>query len=437
MTPDDFEPALRHGLAMLAREAVPDEPEAVAMLPPMRSVGARRERRLGPRLIAAGITIAVATASIAVALSVRGGSHTRTIAPSSSWTKIAASPLEPRSSQVAVFTGRDVIIWGGRSDSAGNVAPAAGPGTPRYSLGDGAAYDVAADRWRMLPRAPIAGRYDAVAVWTGKEMLVVGGARDHAAPQGGIAFLRDGAAYDPAHNQWRRLPEAPTCPAFGAWTGAQLIVGGTCANRTAFAAYDPGDNRWTALPVFASASQLVAAGERLYAWTSATGRGAVYQPDTRRWRALPAVPGTDRALQDSVAIAYRTRLAVVGREADPMGNGPDLAFAAILGPEGWTSIASRVGSPAGDTVVAASDGAVMWSNGVSLAAETIDRPMRGFSLVNVEDAPISLERLGESIVGIGYRRFLVWGGRLAGTRTDPTNRPTADGAIVQVHGLDP
>ena len=40
--------------------------------------------------------------------------------------------MRPRSSQVGVFTGRDVIIWGGRSDAAGNVAPAQGPGTPRY-----------------------------------------------------------------------------------------------------------------------------------------------------------------------------------------------------------------------------------------------------------------------------------------------------------------
>ena len=96
-----------------------------------------------------------------------------------------------------------------------------------------------------------------------------------------------------------------------------------------------------------------------------------------------------------------------------------------------------MGPPLGDAVVAAADGAVVWSSAASLGAETIDRSMRSFSLVNLDDAPISLERSGESIVGIGYRRFLVWGGRLAGTEKDPTNRPTADGAMVRVHALNP
>jgi hypothetical protein len=113
--PDDFEPTLRQGLATLAREAVPDTPASLPTLPPMHAARTRRERHLGPRLLAAGIAVAVATASVAVALAVHGGgSHTPIVQPTSQWTKIASSPLTPRSSQAAVFTGRDVIIWGGR-----------------------------------------------------------------------------------------------------------------------------------------------------------------------------------------------------------------------------------------------------------------------------------------------------------------------------------
>src|SRR4029077_17066758 len=70
--PDDFEHSLRQSLAMLAREAVPDAPASLAPLSPMRAVETRRGRRLGPRLLAAGVTIAVATASVVVALSLHG-----------------------------------------------------------------------------------------------------------------------------------------------------------------------------------------------------------------------------------------------------------------------------------------------------------------------------------------------------------------------------
>jgi hypothetical protein len=264
-------------------------------------------------------------------------------------------------------------------------------------------------------------------------MLVVGGQRDHGTPEGGIGFLRDGARYDPALRRWRPIPDAPTCPSFGTWTGKELIVGGSCANHVVFAAYDLARNRWTTLPAHASATGLVSAGGRLYAWSAATGRGAIYQPGPKQWRALPAI--SDAALADSQAVAYRNRLAVVGRESEPMFGGRDVGRAAVLGPRSWTSAVGSEEPPLGGSVVASTDGAVLWSSADAFAAETIDRPMRSFSLVTVGDAPISLDRLGESIVGIGYRRFFVWGGRLAGTEKDPTNRPTADGAIVEVRSL--
>jgi hypothetical protein len=120
-----------------------------------------------------------------------------------------------------------------------------------------------------------------------------------------------------------------------------------------------------------------------------------------------------------------------------MFGGRDVGRFAILGPQGWTSAAGTEGPPLGGSVVASANGAVTWSSAQSLGAVTIDTTMRSFSLVTVDGAPISLARSGESIVGIRYRRFMVWGGRLAGTAQDPTNRPTADGAIVQVRSLNP
>ena len=142
-------------------------------------------------------------------------------------------------------------------------------------------------------------------------MVVVGGMRDGTGPSGGIEFLQDGAAYDPAHRRWRRIADAPGCPAFGAWTGKELVVGGTCANTTrtfVMAAYDPGRDAWTTLPSYADASQLVAVGGRVFAWSSGTGRAAVLDASAKRWSVLPPLPDGQR--MDALAAACNGRFAV-------------------------------------------------------------------------------------------------------------------------------
>jgi hypothetical protein len=40
---------------------------------------------------------------------------------------------------------------------------------------NGVAYDPVADRWASMPRSPLRGRTEAAAVWTGTEMLIWGG----------------------------------------------------------------------------------------------------------------------------------------------------------------------------------------------------------------------------------------------------------------------
>lgn len=71
----------------------------------------------------------------------------------------------PRHAAGAVWTGKEVIVWGGRD---------ARPGV----LSDGAAYDPASDSWRALPRptrAQFAPRSSPQLFWTGSDVLVVGG----------------------------------------------------------------------------------------------------------------------------------------------------------------------------------------------------------------------------------------------------------------------
>src|SRR5919199_1606663 len=85
--------------------------------------------------------------------------------------------------------------------------------------------------WRQLPAAPTTG---ALVVWTGREMVGWGGGCC------GDAFSA-GSAYNPATNRWRKLPRSPLAGSqhpLGAWTGRELIV---LVDRT-----DPDGKPWPA-----------------------------------------------------------------------------------------------------------------------------------------------------------------------------------------------
>jgi hypothetical protein len=130
--------------------------------------------------------------------------------------------------------------------------------------GNGAAYDPALDQWTPLSTInPPAARRGHTAVWTGEAMLVWGGF--------GGAYLGTGAAYAPATLAWTPLATAGAPDGrdghAAVWTGARMLVwggrnaGGLLADG---ALYDPASDQWTALPATgAPAARLGAAG----AWT--------------------------------------------------------------------------------------------------------------------------------------------------------------------------
>ena len=99
------------------------------------------------------------------------------------WRHLPAAEY-PRWNHVAVWTGRQLLVWGGR------VTADPVPGTA-ITPPHGAAYDPARNRWSALPRSPLRGRDDAVAVWTGRKMIVWGG--EGVTPPYGV--LTDGAAF--------------------------------------------------------------------------------------------------------------------------------------------------------------------------------------------------------------------------------------------------
>lgn len=136
---------------------------------------------------------------------------------SGTWRELAPAPLDARGWHTAVWTGTEMIVWGGMAE----------PRSDCYDCGypdDAAAYDPATDTWRTLPNGPLAGRVEHSAVWTGEEMIVYGGS----APGGGPG-KEDGAIFDPAAATWSLLPEPPIAGRYrhrALWTGGEMIVWG-------------------------------------------------------------------------------------------------------------------------------------------------------------------------------------------------------------------
>lgn len=198
---------------------------------------------------------------------------------------LPASPLAPRESPANVWTGQELVVWGG----------AAGTQPDPTSFGDGAAYDPATGRWRQLPPAPLSPRSGPAAVWTGEEMIVWGGGGN----ESGLELFTDGAAYDPATDSWRAIPSAPARAAQwggrGVWAAGRMVVGSGSGpdggiSTPNVAVFDPASGAWEVrvLPhpvvAIAAVDEQVAAllvdyetGAAFLAWMEVSS-GAISQP---------------------------------------------------------------------------------------------------------------------------------------------------------------
>lgn len=150
------------------------------------------------------------------------------------WTATGSAPLSGRGGAVVEWTDGKLVVWGG-------IAGKAGAG-----LADGAVWDEVTGEWTAVSPAPLAGRGEAAAAWTGDRLLLWGGSRGSAMSDSHQVFA-DGAAYDPLNDRWEVLPDAPLEGRAGAealWTGRELVVIGgvgreVLTNRAALEAPQP------------------------------------------------------------------------------------------------------------------------------------------------------------------------------------------------------
>ena len=208
------------------------------------------------------------------------------------WRKLAAGPLRGRHNAIAVWTGREMVVWGG-AWRAGNAS---------IWLDDGAAYDPAGDRWRRIANSPLSPRSEAVSAWTGREVLIWGGQKQSSLSGFGDEFS-DGALYDPAKNTWKPMADWPLAQRYGAravWTGSRLVVWGGASAAAGEdpppladgAAYDPAENRWAKM----SAAPL---GGRIAPLAGARGGSVLFSWGPAEFRDGQRVPAADSALYDA------------------------------------------------------------------------------------------------------------------------------------------
>jgi hypothetical protein len=212
------------------------------------------------------------------------------------WTPIAdPSVALPYFSSVylgaVVWTGEEMLVWGGR-DVNGQ--------TPIQ----GAAYDPATDAWRTMATdgAPSGRTWD-VAVWTGTAMVVWGGSSYTPTNPPSYTSDDDGASYDPVRDRWRPISSAGAPPgrsgATAVWTGSVMVVWGGGDAHGLFGdggVYDPSADRWSPVasegaPAARENHTAVWTGSEMIVWGGSDGTralvdGAAYSPSTNHWRAL-------------------------------------------------------------------------------------------------------------------------------------------------------
>ena len=220
------------------------------------------------------------------------------------WRRLPDAPIGHRDGPVVVWTGTELIVWGGAgSDSR-----------------VGAAYDPATRHWRTMAKAPIVPDPSIPAIWTGTELLVWGGRMPTADPHAGQSNAA--AAYSPTTDTWRRIasPEGASGPVtdLAVWTGTEMLAwgwfDGSSARGARLLAYSPTTDTWRqtgSAPVRPDApatatmawtgSELVVVGYPYdVALDDIAARAAAYTPATDTWRDLGTLPMLASGMPDAV-----------------------------------------------------------------------------------------------------------------------------------------
>jgi N-acetylneuraminic acid mutarotase len=177
----------------------------------------------------------------------------------------------------AIWTGSEMIVWGGTGSH-------------------GARYDPKTDQWRPIATQGAHPYYDAyLLAWTGREVLVWSGDTWNIDERNTKQF--SGARYRPGTDTWFSITEpsklSPSLQ-FSVWTGQEVIVAAATRGVSgvlSVEAYRPEHDTWRFINQEGAPSGLVGAravwtGEELIVWQGRKGEGGLYDPSTDQWRPI-------------------------------------------------------------------------------------------------------------------------------------------------------
>lgn len=278
-----------------------------------------------------------------------------------SWMPISSidAPIISGDRPSVVWTGTEMIVWGG-----GNFS--------NYS-NIGARYNPATDTWTptSIVNAPT-GRSGHTAIWTGTEMIIWGG--DRGFFNGGVT--NDGARYNPATDTWVPVSStnAPSARSrhTAVWSGTEMIIWGVVQDNTG-GRYNPSTDSWVATstidaPNYRSGHAAVWLGTEMVIWGGSSSNipsntGGRYNPTSNTWTATTTTN----------APSPRTNFTVLGTGSEMIvwggGNNNNQFFnsGAIYTPDtdSWTSL-PIINAPeprAFHTAVWTGDKMIIWGGG--------------------------------------------------------------------------
>ena len=211
------------------------------------------------------------------------------------WTATSTTDApSARSSHTAVWTGSEMIVWGGYV------------GYPNY-FNTGGKYDPGTDSWTATSTANApSARYHHTAIWSGSEMIVWGGVDNQ-------SLFNTGGRYNPATDSWTAT-DVTNAPAVrnlhtAVWTGGEMIVWGGFGNNgpglNTGGRYSPATNSWTATntdnaPLPRYSHTAVWTGSEMIAWGGYNfdqgdfDTGGRYDPSANSWTATSVTNAPSR-----------------------------------------------------------------------------------------------------------------------------------------------
>ncbi len=212
--------------------------------------------------------------------------------PSSPWTPMSRINA-PRvmGIQPAVWTGSVMIVWGGLNNE-----------------NKGAIYDLALDTWDSTSEAPICNREGHTSVWANDLMIVWGGGNEFGDFQG---CWRQGGMYNPVDDEWalmstENVPIGRTAHT-AIWTGKEMIVWGGAneyVDDPMGGMYDPVTDQWNAIatndaPTSRFGHTAIWTGKEMIVWggyaavtstnSKDTNTGGIFNPESNSWRTTSTI----------------------------------------------------------------------------------------------------------------------------------------------------